>query len=92
MFTRSVDIGPVEELQLDNVSRTVYRCQVERVDYEHVGIAVFIEVERGKPAGLKHSGIGIGDEKVSEVIVMSSRHHISYMTRNRKNAQIRRQQ
>jgi hypothetical protein len=69
MFTHSVDMGPMEELQLDDVSGTVCRCQVERADYEHVGIA-FIEVERGKPAGLKHSGIGIGDEKVSEVIVM----------------------
>ena len=70
MFTRSVDMGPVEELQLDDVGGTVCRCQVERADYEHVGIAVFIEVERGKPAGLKHSGISIGEEKVSEVIVM----------------------
>ena len=42
----------------------------ERADYEHVGIPVFIEVERGKPAGLKNSGISIGEEDVSEVIVM----------------------
>ena len=48
------------------------RLQVpeERADYEHVGIAAFIEVERRKPAGLKNSGISIGEEKVSEVIVM----------------------
>jgi hypothetical protein len=42
----------------------------ERADYEHVGIAVFIEVERRKPAGLKPSGISIGEEKVEKVIVM----------------------
>jgi hypothetical protein len=46
MFTRSVNMGPMEEMQLDDVGGTVCRCQVERADYGYVGIAVFIEVER----------------------------------------------
>jgi hypothetical protein len=61
MFIRSNDMAPVEEVQLDDVGGTVCRCQLKWNGLTgHAGITAFIELERGKPAGLKNDVISIG--------------------------------